>query len=307
MKCLGCKNIPSYLVYGVVIRSFLPLPQFLSYHGKKADVVIRRGTIQRPSGWLNKRSNRIVKKKADFYLFYGTGVLFLIRNGNEIIVDAAEGTDEKLLQAALVGPCLAFLLYQRGYLVLHAGAVEMNGKAIAFAGAKGWGKSTLIASLHARGYNVVTDDLTVIKMNGEEAPIVWPGFPQVRLWPSSVRALGHSAKTMPKLHSRCEKRVHHLRQRFSSGPLPLGRIYILAKSKMQKIQPLPRQKALMELVYHSYGSHVEDHLKNPSHFFQCSSIVNRIPVHRLKRGGSLSSLPRLVELVEDDIKKHAAN
>ena len=299
------KNGFAYGVYGIGIRSFLPLPQLLSYEGR-IDAIIRRGRIKCPSRLLKAQLNCIATKKGDFYFFCKRGGVFCIRNGNEIIVDTVHGADEKLLQAALVGPCLAFLLYQRGYLVLHAGVVEVNRKAIAFAGAKGWGKSTLVAALHARGYKVVADDIAAITVNGDK-PKVWPGFPQIRLWPSSVRALGQSSEKMPTLHSRCEKRVHHLSQRFSSTPLPLKRIYILAKSNTQEIKPLRSQKAFIELVRHSYGSYVMQHSKNPSHFFQCSNIANRIPVRCLQRGRSLSKLPQFVAMVEKDIKKHAKN
>ena len=293
-------------VYGIGIRSFLPLPE-LSPGRETAEVIIRRGSLKRPTSLSSTKSDCILTENGNFYFFYKAGVLFCVRNGNEIIVDASKGTNEELLRAALTGPCLAFLLYQRGYFVLHGSAVEINGKAIAFAGAKGWGKSTLASSFYARGHKLIADDVTAITFDEKNKPKVWPGFPQIKLWPSSARALGYLPKTMPKLHSLCEKRVQHLNQGSFSKPLPLGSIYILAKSNTQTIEPLQSQEAFIELIRHSYGTYVINHLKKPAHFFQCSHIVNRVPVRRLKRGRSLSKLPQLVKIVEEDIKKYVLN
>lgn len=49
-----------------------------------------------------------------------------------------------------------------GRLLLHAGAVERDGRVIVIAGDSGQGKSTLTAALLQRGYSYVTDELVAI-------------------------------------------------------------------------------------------------------------------------------------------------
>jgi serine kinase of HPr protein (carbohydrate metabolism regulator) len=58
---------------------------------------------------------------------------------------------------------LAALLHQRGCLVLHASAVLMNGGADVVSGETGAGKSTLLAALAAKGFPVVSDDVTAVR------------------------------------------------------------------------------------------------------------------------------------------------
>src|SRR5436853_233172 len=79
-------------------------------------------------------------------------------------------------------------LPQRGHFVLHASSVAIDGKAAAFAGPSGRGKSTLVAALASAGHPLIADDMSVIDTSGA-APVVQPGFPRVKLWPDSASAL----------------------------------------------------------------------------------------------------------------------
>ena len=141
---------------------------------------------------------------------------FLVRGGKEIIVDAISGVEESLIRLPLLGMVLAAVLQQRGLLVLHASAVAFNGDAVAFLGGSGWGKSTLAATLYARGHPLVADDLVAVDVGGRENPIVLPGFPQLKLLPEAAAAsLGDDAELLPRLASGFDKRSHRAANEFS--------------------------------------------------------------------------------------------
>ncbi len=86
----------------------------------------------------------------EVHLHWHSVATFLVREGRLVTVDPAPGIDQGTLRIFLLGPVLAALLRQRGYLVLHASAVAYSGGAAAFLGLSGRGKSTLAAALHAR-------------------------------------------------------------------------------------------------------------------------------------------------------------
>jgi len=93
--------------------------------------------------------------------------------------------DAPLGQLALVGrgAFLAFWLGLRGECVLHASAVEHGGKALAFVGGSGMGKSTLAGWACSVGARFVSDDL--LRLDGSEVPR-WVGCsPELRLRPSA--------------------------------------------------------------------------------------------------------------------------
>src|SRR5687767_37791 len=80
-------------------------------------------------------------------------------DATSILVSPAPAVPEQNLRLYLLGSAFGALLHQRGLLPLHANAVEIDGKAVAFMGASGEGKSTLAAWFHDRGFNIIADDV----------------------------------------------------------------------------------------------------------------------------------------------------
>lgn len=232
----------------------------------------------------------------------------MVRGGNEIVVDPSPELDERLLRLLLLGPVLAVLLHQRGHLLLHASAVAVAGEAILFLGSSGRGKSTMAAALRARGHGLVTDDVAVLRAE-ESPPMVYPGFPQLKLWPEALLSLGYDPEKLPRWNPYLEKRARPAATEFSLTALPVEKIYVLDEGDAPGILPLSLQDAFLELVRHTYGS---DYGLQPvmgvgsaSHFFRCKSITDKVAIRSLRRQASLSQLPNLVRLIEEDLARGA--
>lgn len=293
-----------YVAYGLRISSALPLPELVfaeDVEDAPIDVTIQLGSVdQRPSG-PSERS--CLSATADeTYLFWEHAGAFLVRGGREIIVDPIPGVEERVLRICILGPALGVLLHQRGYFVLHASAVAIAGESVAFLGEKGWGKSTIAAALHRRGHGVVADDVTAIQV-ARDCPLVYPGFPQLKLWPETVASLGDNPETLPRLDPHLEKRARRVVQGFPSTPRPLRRIYVLAEGTTQEIEPLQPQEALIELIRHSYGPRFLQPI-GASHFRLGASVVKNVTVCNLKRPRSLPALSSLARLVEEDLAQN---
>lgn len=82
--------------------------------------------------------------------------------GDYTIPDAAPLPLAQGLLAAEMGMNLQMALAQRRYLLLHASAVERDGKAVLMTGISGAGKSTLAALLMARGWRLMGDEFVLI-------------------------------------------------------------------------------------------------------------------------------------------------
>jgi hypothetical protein len=104
---------------------------------------------------------------------------FLIDPGaGRILVDRQDDDDE-LLEHRIASSALCVLLALRGDLVLHASAVEVDGRATLFCGPTQRGKSTLARALGEAGYRLPGEDGIAIELGGEE-PIAFPGARGVR-------------------------------------------------------------------------------------------------------------------------------
>ena len=72
---------------------------------------------------------------------------YLVRGGNEILVDQVHTSKLGDVRAYLLGTVFGVLCHQRGITPFHASAIEVADDCIAFAGDTGVGKSTLVAAL----------------------------------------------------------------------------------------------------------------------------------------------------------------
>jgi hypothetical protein len=293
----------SYTAYGLGLHSVLALPELVAADAAP-DVVIRLGEVERTPEEAEKPGACFRATAGEVGLFWeGVGV-FLVREGAEIVVDPAPGVEERVLRLFILGPSLGVLLHQRGFLILHASAVVVNGAAVAFVGGSGWGKSTTAAALHKRGHGIVADDVVAVFVDDEVDPIVFPGFPQLKLWPEAAESLGEVPEMMPRLHPLGEKRARRDARGFPQASLPLTCIYVLAEGEAQEIEDLHSQEAFVEIVRHSYVVRLlEATGARTLHFNQCAMLVRRVPIRRLKTHRSLAALPDLAKLVEEDVAR----
>ncbi|MGH7231995.1 MAG: serine kinase [Nitrospiraceae bacterium] len=289
-----------YTAYGLSISSTLPLPELVRSEAA-ANVSICFGKVDGLSPTFAADERYFQASASTAYLFWRSIGTFLIQNGETIIVDPAADVEEAVLRLFILGPALAVLLHQRGYLILHASAVEANGEAIAFLGGSGWGKSTMAASLYARGRKIIADDVVAVQLDSTNGPTVPPGFPQLKLWPDSIDTIGLDSGSLPRVHPELEKRACRVPLQFSQSPLPLAHIYVLGKGANHSIEPLDKSDALVELVRHSYGVRLLQPTNAPEHFLRCANLARTVPVRRLNNLHSLSSIPELAKIVEKDL------
>ena len=217
------------------------------------------------------------------------------------MIDPVTDVVPELLPLWALGPALALILHQRGLCVLHASGVAVRDGAIAFLGGPGAGKSTTAAALYARRYGVVADDVLAVDLSGTE-PLTLPGFPQLKLWPDSLAALGDSPDEFPLLHPLLSKRSRAAADRFPSAALVLKRIYVLTGGDKPAIDGVDAQQSFLEVVRHSYAASLfEATATMKSNFQHSSHLVNCGLVRRITVGRSLSQLDELAALVERDL------
>jgi hypothetical protein len=263
---------------------------------------------KRPAGV--EANARIWATPDAIFLEYENAGAYLIRGGREILVDPVADVDARIIRLFLLGPAIALLLHQRGFLVLHASAVEVAGGAVAFVGDKGAGKSTMAAAMHSRGHALIADDVVAIDTGSmadknvcpttsTDVPLVYPGFPQLKLFPESVAMLDAGATDLPRVHPDFDKRARRAETDFPRKALPLKAVLELIDSPRESIEAIGPQQSFMTLVRHSYVlSLLAATGAAESHFRQAVNVAGRVPVRRLLRRRALADLPAVAALVE---------
>ncbi|NJR75120.1 MAG: hypothetical protein HC773_18735, partial [Scytonema sp. CRU_2_7] len=199
----------SYKAYNLCIASELQLPELIETEGEP-DVIVRFGKVDNATAMRHDGGQNFLGETPEVAECF-------IRNGREIIINPVAGVDEALLRTVLLGPILCVLLRQRGLLVLHASCININHKGVAFMGGSGWGKSTLVTAFHTKGYDVLTDDVLPIQIKTGQ-PVVFPSYPQFKLWPEAATSLGQNIKTLLPVSQNSLKVAYKLSRGFQQTP-----------------------------------------------------------------------------------------
>ena len=95
---------------------------------------------------------------------------------------------------------------QRGFLVLHAAAVDTPAGAVAFAGVSGAGKSVLAAALAQRGAPLLADEVLPIELcDGGRPPLAHPSDTRLLLWRRAAERLGYDPAALAAARTGLER------------------------------------------------------------------------------------------------------
>lgn len=282
-----------YSVFGLRVRSSLELPELMPATGKgQPDVTIEAAPIDDepvPGSEVSAVNGALVLVVPDI-------ARFRISGGNAIIVDAERGIPERNVRLFLLGSAFGALLHQRGLLPLHANAVEIDGKAVAFMGASGEGKSTLAAWFHDRGYKVLADDVCVVGFDSDGVPHAYPGLPRLRLWNEALEALGREASRYDRSYVGAAEQLEKFdvpidRSAVTCSTTPLTAIYLLQRGDELSIAQLRGVEAAEALFANTYrGSYLPMVKGQKDHWHSAVLLVQAVPVYRAVRQWDLANL-----------------
>ena len=225
----------------------------------------------------------------------------------ERIAARPEGSDDPRLPAVvelrLLGPVLAFRLESSGVAVLHASAVAVDGRAVAFLSANRGGKTTLATSLMAAGAKLLTDDVLPVQPPAGSSGdfLALPGYPQVRAWPADAERLlaqePEALRGLARVHPGHDKLRVPVGPdglgRFEPSPRPLARIYLPERRNggPVSIVPVPAREALIALVRHSFLPRLVEALGWAERRLELlARLVEAVPVSRLVYPGGAGRL-----------------
>jgi len=296
-----------YSAYGLTLQSEIQLPELISTLATDADVWIHFSALSTTPFQTENTHHCYQNTDSGMYLYWQGVGTFLIQGGQDVLIDLETDLDEDRLRLFILGAVMGVILHQRGFLVLHASAVALEGEAIAFIGHKRWGKSTMAATLHDRGHSLIADDVVALDVQPQHPVQVQPAFPQIKLWPDAVTCIGKTPADLPRLGARLEKRNHQLSTGFMTDILPLKHIYVLGQGNDIAIVPLQAQDILQHLMQNSYVTRFDQELlqeRGATHFKQLTVLAQQVPLSRLLRPASLALLPDIATLVEQHTLAH---
>lgn len=301
-----------YEAFGLSLTSDIPLPELnqISEPVDTIDIEIKTEDLSRLWLELNHGPNMFVVKDR-FVMFQIPDVAtFSIQEGKRITVSPFKGAEEDVLRLYILGTCIGVLMMQRKIYPLHGSAVAIDGKAYAFIGDSGVGKSTLASAFLSRGYHLVSDDVIAVSLSAHDnRPVVTPSYPQQKLWQESLNEFGMETSAYRSIFGRETKYCIPVSSQYFTEPLPLAGVFELIKKEEKgiEVQQIRGLEILHTLFSHTYRNLLISPLGLMDwHFNISAKIAHQIEAYRIHRPSYGFTAFNLTDLILRKIKKEEA-
>lgn len=307
-----------HLAFGLRLRSPHALPGLAEVpaHGEP-DVHIALGELPPWSVVPEREQYRSEEREGDapavvvvslpsvqaIALRYAEGIRFHITtDGRRVWADWDAPLTLADAMTFLVGPVLGYALRRRGLLALHASAAVIDGRAVAFIGPGGAGKSTLVTACAQRGLPVVTDDILVLRETSD-GWMTTPAPDHVRLWADSERLLFGAGSRLAPLSPTFEKRglsLAHAGLATAGDSVPVGALLLFGpreSGNAPRIDPLGGGEALLGLVANSYANYLLDDAERGAELRAVGRLAATVPIRRLVPHEDAAQLSALIDCV----------
>jgi hypothetical protein len=311
-----------YRVYGITVASDRPLTLPAHADGGLARVECRSATASvfhaamsgaafdpSPDPWHRYAS----LPDGSTYVQWDTVGEFLVdADGRRIACRRAARSSAESFQVYMLGQALSFALVKQRLEPLHATAIVVEDRAIAFLGAPGFGKSTLAAGFLEAGHRLLTDDLLVVREHRGRA-LAYPGPPRIKLFPRTAGRLVSGRADRVTMNAATNKLILPIdADRRCAAPVPLAAIYSLSSPRDAcrqngvSIDRLSGRDAFVELLKGTFNRRFVKPERLARQFEAMTSLTNLVAVSRLAYPRTLEQLQHVREKVLADLESRDA-
>ncbi len=241
----------------------------------------------------------VVGIDGSYYISFDGVARFQIDFADKVITifDVADDATSEALVHLLNDHVAPRILAGAGDLVIHASAVEIDGRLAVFLGETGAGKSTLAASLHSAGHRLIGDDAIILST--ERDTIAGQSvYPSLRLYPESISAvLGEGVESVPMAHYSEKQRLSlPTNEEPGSKPIPVGAFFFLIEDPSEQgvaAHTIAPALTCMGLIENSFALDTDDADAAATRFQAASKVVGNVQGYELSYPWDFELLPKV--------------
>ena len=321
------ENWPVYSLYGFKLASDFPFANRLARTTGEPDLTFRLVDAPPIIGWeegtpayasppeLDGAEESVLKvyRRGSYHIVRITGLLDYYIAPDRMACYLVDPNYEYLAEIHFLGLAFALWLEFRGIPVLHASAVIVEDRAVAFLSTNKGGKSSLAAILMQAGYPLLTDDILPLERYGEKF-LGRPGYPQMRMWPDQASHFLGRYEDLGIVHPAYSKRRVPVGEdglgTFHSEPAPLACFYLPQRRDPARwgggieISALSRTEALMSLVGQSFAPYTVQALGlQPQRLGFFARLLSQVPMRRIAYPEGYAQLPQVRRSILSDLAR----
>jgi hypothetical protein len=304
-----------YALYGIALRSEIPLtfPEqlpsgaadvTLSFVSRQwfADITAGLSSAENTGDWYERVSCR----DGSDYLRFPTLFEFMVSpDGRSVACGLLERATIDSFQTYLLGHVLSYALVKQGYEPLHATAVVIEGAAVVFLGDSGQGKSTLAAAFLHAGYQLLTDDLLLIR-DVDGVLSGFPGPPRVKLFPHVACRFLPKQASSTRMNPETPKLIIPLEQHQQCpGPTPIQGFLSLdscGEGANIRFSSLSGIDSVLQLLGSTFNTRLVTPDRLRQQFLAAREWATRIPIRRLEYPRVLADIEQVRDAIVSDVR-----
>jgi len=223
-----------------------------------------------------------VRRAADGYLARWPDQLDVVipTDGSRLLVCQRGEVADSIARLVLC-QALSFALTAHGRETMHASAVEIDGRAVIFAGDSGRGKSTMATALCGMGARLLSDDMLSIRLDASGAPLVDPT--SARTWLASELATQLAGDGAGVPMDRAHK-VSVTGLETARDAVPLAAVYLLRYRAGEPVlsEPLAARDAVTSFLGALFNNVIRTPARLETQFNVATSIAAHAPIRVLR-------------------------
>lgn len=304
-----------YQIYGVSLACEIPLSFPEQVTGRRPDITLFLVAAE----WFGEFARNLpVAPDSEAWYWHSSGAdgshyvrwsgLFefaISPDGRLIACRRLDRATHESFQTYLLGQALSFALVKQGHEPLHSTAVAVEGKAVAFLGESGYGKSTLAATFVHVGHRLITDDLLMLREFGGTSH-AFPGPPRLKLFPDVARRFLPRQPGGAAMNPGSDKMVLPLQPRQTCAePVPVHSFYVLdARPEAVDIslETLRGTGSFIEVIRSAFNLRLVDPARLRQQFLRSQRLLARVPIRKLTYPRKLDLLPCVRQAILADVR-----
>ena len=296
-----------YKVFGWNVTSEIALNELWEAESfSKIDVAIRLGQVPKKLDGAVKNGVGYQVKQGHYLLTIRGVARYMVVKGAEVVIEIDPNAEIEDVKVFLYASVFGALSHLRNALPIHAGAIAHKDGVYLFAGKTGAGKSTTVAEMQRRGYDVLTDDLTPISFTKDFIPMTTYGIGRIKLWSDALEKLQISYKAEDRIRGELEKFNVFIHKKPESICFKVKKIFILEPYSGEELRfkTLFGKEALIQLIQQTFRYQLlEGFGLKENHFNNCSQLLRGIELILIKVPRAEYKLNELGDWIEKNIDR----
>ena len=295
-----------YKLYGLLVESEIEFVEAEEVTAtSESDAVIRLGL---PPEWVIREYKEEGKfsslsDQCAWFRVYEEILIYVENGRNAVVWVLNESMSKEYLNTYVLSGVFTFLMFQRGYVVIHGSALEYKGGVFVVSGPSGSGKSTTAAELlKDDSFRFASDDLSAIRVIDGKC-ILFPGPPWQKLLPDAHARQEDSDDGEYVFLDECGgKFAKRLRSGYINEPTELKHIFYISKEDrdLLKIEEVKGSDALNLLTHNLFRGEIISTLGvSPEKLMNYLAIVSSVKIYDIERPKGKDTLSELTGKIKE--------